>query len=379
LTSIKKIKTQLRITLLRFGTVDKNYIEYSRYVMSKRRNYKLIFIGTFIILLCIYASCLRKESFKTTKCNLFNNPVPPKKVHVWHSTNNNATFMYKPITDSVLKILKYLHPDVYVDYKTFSPEYEDPEIYNQIQANDVLIWLGIEKIIDFKKFKEKGVYTVYYNTEPADECDYCNSKHTGEAKYYSNEIWTYSKFLLETYTKDEPSQIIKFVPVIYQENVPRITYSSKGEKEKAPIKLVFIGNLDLRPQKKDKLLSKEILKNNLIGINHIWSDEAYNNFILENPHLHLNLTKGNTKTLPSVRINKLLSHGAIVISEHTNPIDEELYGDMVNFCNLDDIESVYKKLSSMTREEIQRKSDKIHNDFYEKFNVTKICNYIQQK
>ena len=133
------------------------------------------------------------------------------------------------------------------------------------------------------------------------------------------------------------------------------------------IKLTFIGKLDYRGDKKEILFQSSLLQNNLEEVYDLWNDTDFNNYISDKPRIYLNLTKDGTSALPSVRTNKLLSHKCIIISEHTNDIDEEYYKGMVYFCNIDEIENTYKTLINKTNMELQQEADEIYKNFYNTF------------
>jgi hypothetical protein len=127
------------------------------------------------------------------------------------------------------------------------------------------------------------------------------------------------------------------------------------------------------------------MKENLKEIYNLWNDNDYNNFISSKPNIFLNLTKHiipnivEYNVLPTVRINKLLSHKAIIISEHTNPIDEAYYKDMVYFCNLEEIEDVYQELINKTNIELEQISNNIYEKFYDKFYYKNAVKLITEK
>ena len=145
------------------------------------------------------------------------------------------------------------------------------------------------------------------------------------------------------------------------------------------IKLTFIGLLAYRSEKKKILFQNSFIKNNLEEVYNLWNDTDFNNYISSNPKIYLNLTKNNTYALPSVRINKLLSHKCIIISEHTNDIDEEYYKGIIYFCNIDQIENVYRRLVNKTNIELQQEANKIYEIFYNKFYYKNAINLIIQK
>jgi hypothetical protein len=284
--------------------------------------------------------------------------------------------MYKPITLSILELLNEYKTstnfneslvsklncsnDVIINFKIV-----DDDNFDELELNDILIWIGWEKFPNFKELKEKNIYTIWYNSEP-----YHHENN-------SDEIWTYSKHIFNNYKNLQNNQIIRFIPIICEVNIPSVPYYLKNDN----IKLIFMGNLDYRPEKKEYLLKSKFLRENLEGIYNIWNDDDYNNFIRKKSNIFINLTKSisinNKYVLPSVRINKLLSHKAIIISEHTNPIDEEYYKGMVYFCNLEEIEDIYKHLIKKANYELQEESNRIYEIFYNKFNYKNVVKLIE--
>ena len=305
----------------------------------------------YIIICCIVLFILYNLYIKNIKY------IDRKIIHVWRGErgDNALYFMCKPIELSILNLIKYENQkhidnnDIIIDYKF------DYTNFDEINSNDTLIWIGDQKKPDFNLLKQRNIYTIFYNIEP----------HVN--KYDSDEIWTYSKYLFDKYEKNHINQIIKFIPIICEENIPFVPYNIANNN----INLIFFGVSWSRSDKYKKLLESSLLKDNLKEIYNLWNDNDYNNFINSKPNIFLNLTKHMPDTedyvLPSVRINKLLSHKAIIISEHTNPIDEAYYKDMVYFCNLEEIEDVYKKLISKTNIELEQISNDIYDKFYNKF------------
>ena len=290
-----------------------------------------------------------KDTFINKKAN---------KVHIWQSKGiyDKLDFMYKPVIISIIEFMKE-NIDIIIEYK-----YDDYD-YNLIQPNDILLWVGCENIPNFDYFKDKNIYTIYYNTEPE------ISNHN------SDEIWTYSKYLFYNYTKYD-NQTIRFFPIICENTNHYIPYNLKNDDN---LKLIFMGNLNYRYEKKKILFNQPIIQKDLVEIYNIWNDNDYNNLISNSPNIFINLTKGNTIILPSVRINKLLSHKCIIISEHTNEIDEAFYKDIVYFCNINEIGNIYKILINKSIEELEIESNEKYKKFYNIFNSKNIVNLITQK
>jgi len=298
------------------------------------------------------------DKFNSIKLNNFLN-YESKIIHIWQGErdDNKLLFMYKPIVSSIIKLLEYSNNDILIDYKI---NYYN---FNEINPGEILIWIGCENIPDFNLLKNRSIYTIYYNSEP----DIDN--------FDADEIWTYSKYLFNNYKKNNDLQIIKFVPIICEENIPIVPYNLKTND----IKLIFIGLLSYRNDKKNILFQNSFIKNNLEEVYNLWNDNDFNNYISNKPNIYLNLKKTNTDALPSVRINKLLSHKCIIISEHTNDIDEEYYKNIIYFCNIDEIENIYRKLINKTNIKLQEEADRIYETFYNKFYYKNAVDLIIQK
>jgi len=309
-----------------------------------------------IILFLFLLIYIQIDYFNTMKLNNFLN-YESKVIHIWQfewDQHNKLEFMYKPIVSTVIKLLEYSNYDIVIDFKINNYD------FNEINDGEILIWIGVNNP-DFNSLKNRGIYTIFYNADP-------NTYY-----YEADEIWTYSKYLFDNYKKNNESQIIKFIPIICEEGIPIVPYNLKTND----IKLIFMGALCARNNKKDILFQNSFIKDNLNDVYNLWNDNDFNNYISNKPNIYLNLTKIDTCALPSVRINKLLSHKCIIISEHTNDIDEEYYKDIIYFCDINEIEQVYKKLLNDTN--LEEKSNEIYNTFYNKFNYKNVINLIMQK
>jgi len=317
------------------------------YIMKKSKLFAVLIVLLVFIIFSLFFNSI--QPFEYNKI---------KKIHIRHSENdsNSLHFMYKPISMTVIKLAKYLYSGIEIDFKINNMNFDD------ISPNDLFIWIGVDAP-DFDLLKKKNVYTVCYNSEPDTNL------------YNSNEIWTYSRYQYNNYKKNDTNQIIRFVPIVCEEHVPSVPYNLKNDKLKA----IFIGSLHYRQDKRDIINTTTLLKNNLEEKYDLWNDDDFNNYIKNNPNIFINLTKTGTNILPSVRINKLLSHKCIIISEHTNQTDEEYYKGMVYFCKIDEMENVYKKLLNKTGSQLQEESNAIYEKFYNKFYYKNAIKLIVQK
>ena len=272
------------------------------------------------------------------------------KIYVCHGRSyaDFIPFMYKPFVDNIRKLLEP------VNYKT---DYSNIITYDLLQPNEVLIFMGdVDKPDPSVLFTllQKGIYIIYYNTEPI------------KYLFPYNEIWTYSKYLFTIYNKINENQLILYVPIMLDTNVPYVPYHIKDEKKS----LTFMGSFNYRAKTRDILFQSDFLKENIEEVYNLWNEYDYNRFISTKPKIYLNVMKlGGTEIniLPSARINKLLSHKCIIISEHCNEIDDELYRNIIYFCKLEEIEDVYRMLLSKSNEELQKEANKKYELFCERF------------
>jgi hypothetical protein len=170
------------------------------------------------------------------------------------------------------------------------------------------------------------------------------------------------------------NKTVKYIPVLLDQTVPTINYSEKNTQ----IKLTFIGDISTH----NRIKRKEIINASGVEINDIfslWSNQDFNMFIINKTDIFLNILKDNTKALASVRINKLLSHKCIIISEHTNDLDEELYKDMVFFKDLNEIGDFFKILANKSKAELEIIAENSYQKFIKVFNIENVFNLIQTR
>jgi len=322
---------------------------------------KYKYIILFLVIIILYFLLYKNEFF-------IDKNMPINKIYILHGQdifqgNEILTFMFKPVVDSIRILLNYTYPSLSIIYKI-----NEYDFLNKLNENDVLIWIGHrgEENINYEDLRNRNIYTISYNTE-------ADTKIVN-----SNEIWTYSKYLFDIYEKHDNNQLIKFVPVICDNSMKYISYKNINTQD---LKLYFIGSIGFRQDKYDIIMQNNFMKDKLIILLNIWNEEDYINFITEqnSPKIFLNLTRSNSNILPSVRINKLLSNKCIVISEHTNPIDEELYEGIVYFTDVDKIADLFIELTNKTSDELEMESETRYQKFNEKFNYKNAENLISVK
>jgi hypothetical protein len=259
-------------------------------------------------------------------------------IYIKQINDSYLDFMYYPAIYSLLHLIPLMY------HKT-------PILFTNetIVEGDIFIWVGVPYMQGnhyIQELKKKNIYIIHFNLEPYVE------------DVGSDETWTYSLYMFEKHKC--LSKIIRFIPIIHDETLPKTNYLNKLNE------LTFIGGIHDGRVDKAKIINESDV--NINCINHLWTTEEYNFFIINHASIYLNLTKSDTKTLPSVRINKLLSHKCIIISEKTNDKDEELYKDMVFFRELNEIGPLFKSLIAMSPEELNQIAESAHEKFISKFN-----------
>jgi hypothetical protein len=283
-----------------------------------------------------------------------------KVVHIRHGTLDfkvngvvvELSFMYKSIIDGIIQHIHHSNKHTTIHYLPNGN-------ITYITKNDILIWIGPYHP-DFTSLRMNGTYVILYNSEPI------------VYHYNLDEVWTYSKYIFNLYPSDRK---VKFIPVLLESTPSQLNYLSR-----TTLPLVFLGNLYYRQEKLLQLLKYDNIRLNIIDVYHLWSDHDYNHFMHGKSYIFLNLCKtDDIPALPSVRINKLLSHQCIIISEHTNDTDDALYKDLVYFCNLDEVSDIYAQLTQKSNEELQEIASSRYELFKKRFCLESATHLIECK
>ncbi len=258
-------------------------------------------------------------------------------------------FMYKPFVDTILNLYENQNC-IYL--------YNNWKEYNFTQE-DIVIFIGMIDIPNFKKIKQRNAYFIWYWTEPkilkkyyVDKCD---------------EIYLYSKHLYYNHIQRYKNKQFRFIPILKEETNIMVNYLKKENN----IKLFFIGEMKHRSadeQKKFKNFNYFVEKNN------IYNHESYNQFIEKQTCLFINIVKPIIDTnclnvLPFARVCKILSHGGIIISKYTNKQDDDMFKELIYFYNNEEeLTQIYNTLKSTSPHKLNEISQKIYKMFCEKFN-----------
>ena len=216
-------------------------------------------------------------------------------------------------------------------------------VYESLGPSDTLIVIGmIGPFPNFKNLRKRGVYTIIFWTEPY------------VYKRYSDEIWYYSKYLTTLHAGSSFQHILV-------KDEPMIDYS---QFSKNTAKLVFLGNLQYRTKEATNIMRSIPY---FIEKYDLFTKDKFDSFLVKEPHIYVSICKRGTRVLPSARINRLLSSGAIIISQHCNPVDDALYKDLIWFCSLNEIHDTSKMLMEKSPSELNELSQTIKDIAIKRF------------
>lgn len=273
------------------------------------------------------------------------------------------SFKHQPIVQTLIEGFQILN------YQTI---YKNDKYFWEMNTGDIFIWIAMnwnKEKVPWIKLKEKGIYIIYYQTEPLGS----GMSHPYE---HLNEVWDYSCYNIMHFKKKN-SRITdnlkyRFVPPGYFCN-ECVQYKSKKDN-----KIVLFGSPKWR-KSSWKIVTEcfinENLENRLIAIYNVWDEEKYISFIQESfvSGIFINILKpGCGNILTSVRFSKLLSSKAIIISERCQEIDEVKYQGIVDFVDLKNIVFKCKEYLKMTAEERKTIANKRFQLFKNRFSSKNI-------
>jgi len=134
--------------------------------------------------------------------------------------NNLLKFMYEPFYTSIIKICKF---------KNFKYNFKiNDYTYDGIIENDYFIYVGIYKVydIDFLLLKNRGVKTIYFQSEP---CPILTNDF--------DEIWDYSKKNIKINLSETK---LRYLPLICNKKLKKI-YQKAFLSEDIVINIIYVG------------------------------------------------------------------------------------------------------------------------------------------
>ena len=320
------------------------------------------------------------------------------RVFIWHSERRTGdvslAFMYKPAVESLRRVFESAGAAERAGAPASSSLSSSsiPSSYLTVvvsacaeanflawdwaapRAGDVVVWLGFKDVsrVPFACLRARGVYSVYYQTEPLQRLKERRlTLPLGALE--ADEHWDYSRDNIRAAgehrdkgTQRQQEQRRVFLPILHDPAAESHTIrynrhrdgcddtssdpsssSSSSSSSCPPLQLLFLGNTEKRLQ------TWAALTRNATGLwpRHlraefgVWNDTAQNNLMTGRADgssaIFLNLHKEGRRSLEGFRISTLLSHGAIVVSQRCVEADEEGYKGLVDFLKTSDVRGTY--------------------------------------
>ena len=333
--------------------------------------------------------------------------VARRRVMIWqgeknHSPDRKLSVMYWPVVGTLLEGFRHAAADVEVLLGVgFTLAYH--AAIGKLSNGDSLIWVGTNGKLSqpWRKLRQRGVRTVYYNTEPM---------HDAPCDRYSDtvdELWDFSYFNLEhcaRATSKRPGTL-RFIPPGYLRDRSSDFGSSSsssggggdgngngngngnggsGGSDSGGIRgsagsssgvsghndprlaLVFFGLLDrLHGQRRACYMRlKQHLGPRLVQRYDVWNASAFDH-LMAHAEIFLNLHKFcNTRQPVTFRCAVLLNQRKLLLSEHAHCLDEREYAGMMTFVGVDELAAAYEGLVASDWRRLQRQA---HERFAQRF------------
>jgi hypothetical protein len=277
--------------------------------------------------------------------------------------------MYAPVRNTLISGFKALGIEP-IFQSGLKPEF-------QPKRGDVFIWIGVADAakVDFKALSEKGVYTVYYQSET----EIFVKQHGEVCQFFTqpglDEIWDFSHQNIDI-CGDHPGApgILRYVPLGALASSPTVR---QAPKEIAKITMfgsgTSFGRADcfMAIQQSDPLMNERLMLEEKV-----WSDQAFSSYLNQTDvGIFVNFHKSDCKERcrvdsksgkricneflgPVTFRNALLlnAHG-LIISEQCYFKDEAEYNGTMSFVGFNDIHKEFIRLLELGLEDRQLLAD----------------------
>ena len=283
--------------------------------------------------------------------------MPPPTILIWQAdggAGHDLAFMYEPVRSTLVSgfsdlpqrvISKIGTPNLVHGHGVNALFRKKADLVNGLKTGDIFLWIGPvgSNAPPWRKLRERGVRTIYYQTEPFDGCQLSGSQ--------SDEVWEFSWHNIDACgprLRLDPPLTLRYVPLGY--NAPPAAESSGSSSASAPpvtdgtekADLLFLGYpfyKSGRTRCYDRLRQK--LGGRLNSTWSLWDSNAFSSWWVSvgSRAIHLNLHKSCESSHNPVvfRTSLLLSRGASVISEHSYAKDEAEYNGLVHFAKVEQL------------------------------------------
>ena len=257
-----------------------------------------------------------------------------------------------------------------------------------LKRGDLFVWIGEawESAVPVEMLRNRGVRTVYYQTEPVRSCRIRPlTKRRGMDRF--EEVWDYSKHNLDI-CKDgiakwnipeDGNTTFRYVPPV------ALPGRDSANQQAEETKLLFLGSAHHRtgcsqplmgPGRKQVgcsqtcvgALNASVAAGWLRIVDKAWSPKELRTVLLSHG-VYVSVHKACATTSNPVppRVAMLLNAKALVISEHSSARDEGQFEGMVSFVPFSNLEQEFSRLRLLSRDERQQLAESRAKRFAERF------------
>ena len=329
---------------------------------------------------------------------------------VWHAELSpyfrrggvRLEFMYEPIRASVVAGLKShtlahrwnVSSHVVADAQFFGAAMnsEDRRILERrlqsLRRGDLFVWIGEarESAVPVEMLRNRGVRTVYYQTEPVRSCWIQPlTRRRGIDRF--DEVWDYSwrnldickHAMAKSHIPEDGNTTFRYVPPVALPG--RVSANQQSEETR----LLFLGSARHRtgcsqpkmgPGQKQVGCSQSCVGALNASVAAGWlriESNAWNptqlRTVLLSHGIYVSVHKACATTSNPVppRVAMLLNAKALVISEHSSARDEAQFEGMVSFVPFANLEQEFSRLRLLSRDERQQLAESRAKRFAERF------------
>ena len=290
-------------------------------------------------------------------------PAPgskPSRVHIFHGTraDGKLRFMYAPIVQTLAVGFNVSGTAVRLGEVDVSERgaASFQRVMKSLGPGDTFIWVGMKQHSSppWQQLRARGVRTIYYQTEPLAKgagCILPPGRRPGAPprpeQRLVDEVWEYSRWNIAQCQPRPFAPRLRHVPpgaYLDAHHVDGRDASGRGSgggRGGGVAEAVFLGDPTLEERAKCFLPLRALVT----PVNDAWSHEAIERVVgpalgaANAPRIVVNLHKRcmqdeRSQPMEAVRVAQVLSLGALLVSQHAAPEDEELYHGLVDFCSL---------------------------------------------
>ena len=298
---------------------------------------------------------------------------PRVHIRLGQRTDGRLSFMFAPIVRTLLLGFNATGASVSIEEVSAS---EDGRLKLSREARrlgrrDAFVWIGVKQhaFPPWQEMRHNSVRTIYYQTEPLPAGGGCllppnRRASTSIGSPLVDELWDYSEWNLMQCARLPHTPILRLLPP-GDVSTRRIEHAAGGG---GVSRVLFLGDVTLE----ERASCFAPLRSLVTPINDVWSEEALAKLVATHPppifiNLHKRCAAQSEAMQPieAVRLSQLLSLGAIVLSQRSNPRDEARYAGIVEFATIQELPAAIRKLQQ--RGDLRELADARSKRFMELF------------